>query len=204
MKLKSFYTAKKTINKMKRQSTNWMGENIYKRCDQQGIYIQSIQAGHRTQYLKTNNPIKKWAEDLNRHFSKEEIQMANRHMKICSTSVIIREMQIKTTRYHLIPVRMAIIKKSTNNKRWWGCWERGNLLHCWWECKLVQQAWRPVWRFVKKLKTKNRATVWFSNHTPGHISGENHGWKGYMHPNVHCSTVTIAKTGKQPKCPLTD
>ena len=114
-----------------------------------------------------------------------------------------RKMKIETTiRYNLTLIRMAIIKKSTNNKCWRGCGEKGMLLHRWWECKLIQPLWKTVWRFLKK--TRNKTTIWPSNPTPRHISWGNQNWKKHMYPSVHCSTIYIARTWKQSRCLLTD
>ena len=138
--------------KVKRQPSEWE-KIIANETTDKGLNSKMFKQLLQLNSRKINDPIKKWAKELNRHFSKEDIQMVNKHMKRCSTSRIIREMQIKTTvRYHYTPVRMAAVQKSTSNKCWRGCGEKGTLLHCWWECKLVQPLCRTMWRFLKNWK----------------------------------------------------
>ena len=145
---------KETISRVKRQLSEWEKIRANEATDKE-ICKQLLQLNSR----KINDPIKKWAKELNRHFSKEDIQMAIKQMNRCKTSLIIRERQIKTTmRYHLTPVRMAVIKKSTSNKCWRGCGEKGTLLHCWQEGKLVQPLWRTVWRFLKNWEQNCHTT----------------------------------------------
>ena len=187
--------AKETVTRVHRQPTEW--ENIFAVYPSDKGLISRIYKELKQIYKKKTSPSKIG------HFTKADIHEANKHMKKCSSSLVIRKMQIKTTlRYDLIPVRMAIIKTSGDNRCWRGCGEIGTLLHCWWECKLVQPLWKTVWQFLKDLEIE----IPFDPAIPllGIYPKD---YKSFYYKDT-CTRMfiaalfTIAKTWNQPKCPL--
>ena len=151
IKLQSFCTAKETVTNVNWQPTEC--EKIFAIYPSDKGLISRIYKELKQIYRKKQrSPFKNgqmiWTDTL-----QKKTYMRPANMKKCSSSLVIREMQIKTTlRYHLTPVRMVIIKKSGDNRCWRGCGEIGTLLHCWWECKLVQPLWKTVWQFLKALE----------------------------------------------------
>ena len=149
MKLKSLGTARKTINKIRRQPSEWEKNNC-RFNNWQRINLQNIEAVHTAQYQeKTNSPVKKWAEDLNKYFSKEDTQMINTQWKDAQHHSLLEKCKSKLQcGVTLYQSEWPSLKKNLQIINAGGYRERGTLLHCWWKCKLMQPLWRTTWRFL--------------------------------------------------------
>ena len=148
MKLKSLGTARETINKIKRQSSEWEKNNC-RWNNWQRINLQNIEAAHTAQYQKkTKSPITKWAEDLNKHFSKEDIQMINTQCKDAQHRSLLEKCKSKLQCSITLYQSEWPSFKNLQTINAGGYRERGTLLHCWWKCKLMQPLWRTTWRFL--------------------------------------------------------
>ena len=200
LKLRSFCKAKDPVIKTIGQPSEW--EKIFTNpTSDKGLISKIYKELKKLDFKILINSIKKWGTELNREFSTEEIQMAKRHLRLCSTSLAIREMQIKTTlRYHLTPVRIAKLKNTNDSLCWRGCEVRGTFIHCWWECKLVQSLWKSVWQFLRKLGVnlpQDPAIPLLGIYSRDSLT---------YYKSI-CSTVfivalfVVARTWKQPRCP---
>jgi hypothetical protein len=149
--IKKLLHNKKVVFKLKRPPTEW--EKIFvSYTSDKGLITRIYRELKKLNSAKINEPIKKWATELYRTFSKEEIQMSKKHMKkVLTIPGHKRNANQNHTKISPHPVRMATIKNTTNNKCWQGCGGKGTLIHCWWECKLVQALWKTIWRLLKKL-----------------------------------------------------
>jgi hypothetical protein len=200
IKFQSFCRAKDTVNETKRPPTDWKIIFANPKSDR-GLIANIYKELKKLNSRNSNNPIKKWGTELNKEFSTQEYRRAEKHMNKCSTSLIIREMQIKTTlRFHLTPVRMARIKNSGDSRCWRGCGERGTLLHCWWDCKLVQPLWKSVWQFLRKLDIVlpvDPAILLLGIYPEDVTTGNKDTWSTMFIVAI----FIIARSWKEPRCP---
>ena len=147
----------------------------------------------------------KWAKDMNRNVTEEDIDVATKHMRQCSAPLAIRETQLRSTmRYHLTPVRMVNISQTGNHKCWRGCGERGTLLHCWWERELVQPLCKTVWSFLKELKIELPCdpAIPLLGICPKDTDAVKR--RDTCTPMITAAMSTIATLWKEPRCPPTD